>query len=93
MQGTVYRWVFRFLSVEELPDAIVNKNPFNFLEIIKANLCILVPVICGLLFLFKIETVFKSYKLPYHVIYFLRNHVNKVSKGYKIHLVINKNSV
>lgn len=40
------------LSIEEHPDAVVNKGPFNFLEIIKANLYILLPVFCGVFFFF-----------------------------------------
>lgn len=86
------------LSIEEHPDAVVNKGPFNFLEIIKANLYILLPVFCGVFF-FLIESCYLKqflsliiYKTTISSFISLRNHVNKVSKGYKIHLVINKNS-
>lgn len=87
------------LSIEEHPDAVVNKGPFNFLEIIKANLYILLPVFCGVFFFFLIESCYLKqflsliiYKTTISSFISLRNHVNKVSKGYKIHLVINKNS-
>lgn len=47
VQGTECQWVFRALRIEEPPDPIVHKSPISFLKMIKANLCILVPVTGG----------------------------------------------